>query len=76
MGTSGEGGKAWTQRGMDWGGGVCLGVGIGREGGEGPEPARGGGWREVWIRSEEGTGWGLWDEGPECGEVWTRGLGE
>lgn len=38
---------------------MCLGVGIGREGGEGPEPARGGGCREVWISREEGPGGGF-----------------
>ena len=78
VGTSGEGGKAWTQQGTDSGRGRVPGSWdwMGRR--EGPEPAwgGGGGWREVWIRSEEVTRWGLWDEGPECGEVWTRRFGE
>lgn len=77
-GPAAKAGRPGPSEGWIRGGGVCLGVGIGWEGGEGPEPAwgGGGGWREVWIRSEEVPGWGLWDEGPECGEVWTRGFGE
>ena len=43
MGTSGEGGlRPGPSEGWIRGGGLCLGIGIGWEGGEGPEPAWGG----------------------------------
>lgn len=36
---------------------MCRGIGIGWEGGEGPERAwGGGGWREVWMGNEEVRG--------------------
>lgn len=76
MGTSGEGGKAWTQRGMGSGRGRVPGSWdwTGRRGGPGTGAGRrlqGG-----LDKKRGGHGWGLWDEGPECGGVWTRGLGE